>query len=184
MYGLITSNKVFNLFHEINMIAQFKEDYRWLSNFAPVQIILDGHTFGYVENAYVSRKKDSEAWRQFCSDPSTTPGKAKREGRLLKELRPDWDDIRVGTMVECLKQKYSQAPYYELLLQTGNKHIQEGNTWNDTFWGVNLDTNVGENLLGKAIMEIRKYLRSYGPYPIPKNLTQNNPSIQHISLDG
>lgn len=160
------------------MIAQFKDEYRWLSNFAPVQIILDGHVFNTVENAYVSRKKNSENWRQFCSNPSTTPGKAKREGRLLKELRSDWDDIRVSTMVECLKQKFSQEPYMTLLLQTENKHIQEGNTWGDTFWGIDINTHVGENLLGKAIMEIRKYIRSYGPYPMPKGA-----SIEHVVLE-
>ena len=50
-------------------------------------------------------------------------------------------------------------PYRTLLLETGNEYIQEGNWWNDTFWGFCLKTNTGENKLGKLIMKIRNELR-------------------------
>jgi predicted NAD-dependent protein-ADP-ribosyltransferase YbiA (DUF1768 family) len=54
--------------------------------------------------------------------------------------------------------KFSQEPYRTLLLNTGNILIQEGNRWGDTFWGVDLNTNVGENKLGLLIMQIREQL--------------------------
>ena len=45
----------------MNKILQFQGEYRWLSNFAPVKIKLDGYTFASVEAAYMSAK---------CSDTS------------------------------------------------------------------------------------------------------------------
>ena len=61
-------------------------------------------------------------------------------------------------MAECVKQKFNQEPYRTKLLETGTLHIQEGNRWNDKFWGVCLKTNKGENHLGKLIMDVRSAL--------------------------
>ena len=43
------------------------------------------------------------------------------------------------------------------LLGTGDTYLEEGNTWNDTFWGV--CNGVGENNLGRILMEVREELR-------------------------
>lgn len=59
-------------------------------------------------------------------------------------------------MFELLVQKYSQPKFMELLLDTGDQYIEETNHWNDTFWGV--CNGVGENRLGKMIMDIREHL--------------------------
>ena len=61
-------------------------------------------------------------------------------------------------MTNCLEQKFNIEPYKTKLIETGNKYIQEGNRWNDKFWGVCLKTNQGENNLGKLIMNIRAKL--------------------------
>jgi predicted NAD-dependent protein-ADP-ribosyltransferase YbiA (DUF1768 family) len=61
-------------------------------------------------------------------------------------------------MKQCLCQKYAQEPYKSLLIATKHKYLQEGNNWEDKFWGVCLETNEGENILGKLIMEIRERL--------------------------
>jgi predicted NAD-dependent protein-ADP-ribosyltransferase YbiA (DUF1768 family) len=45
------------------------------------------------------------------------------------------------------------------LLSTGNSEIQEGNWWGDKFFGVDLKTGEGQNLLGKMIMDIRKEIK-------------------------
>ena len=42
-----------------------------------------------------------------------------------------------------------------LLLATGDANLEEGNTWNDTFWGVDLANGCGQNNLGKILMKIR-----------------------------
>ena len=139
------------------MINQFKGKYRWLSNFAPCEIVLDRRKYASVEHAYMSAKSDSLSWKEFCAS-DVTPGEVKRASRSLSYLHclvENWDDIRIDVMRECLKQKFSQEPYRTWLRETGNEYIQEGNTWHDQFWGVEFHTGQGENRLGKLIMEIR-----------------------------
>ena len=55
---------------------------------------------------------------------------------------------------------FNQEPFRTKLINTLDENIVEGNWWGDVFWGVNLkvDPNVGENHLGRLIMEIRKEL--------------------------
>ena len=38
--------------------------------------------------------------------------------------------------------------------------LEEGNTWNDTFWGVHLKNGQGQNHLGRILMKIRTELRT------------------------
>ena len=73
-------------------------------------------------------------------------------------LRSDWELIKVSVMRELLVQKFFQSPYQNLLINTGDEYIQEGNRWGDTFWGVCLKTNTGSNNLGILLMEIRNDL--------------------------
>lgn len=75
------------------------------------------------------------------------------------KLVDDWEERKLFVMTLCLQQKFSQEPYKTKLLQTGDRYIQEGNMWNDKFWGVCLKTNKGKNTLGKIIMIIRENLK-------------------------
>ena len=138
------------------MIFEFQGEYRWLSNFAPVKIVLDSIEYTSVEHAYMSAKSKDPVWKRICSDPDIKPGEIKKRGRYIK-LRPDWDSVKLGIMKTCLEQKFNQEPYRTKLKQTSDENIQEGNWWNDEFWGVNLKKtpNYGENHLGRLIMEIR-----------------------------
>lgn len=47
----------------------------------------------------------------------------------------------------------------QLLLETGDMILDEGNTWNDTFWGVDAKTREGQNHLGRILMRVRKELQ-------------------------
>jgi predicted NAD-dependent protein-ADP-ribosyltransferase YbiA (DUF1768 family) len=58
-------------------------------------------------------------------------------------------------MANCIEQKFNIEPYRTKLLETKDEYLQEGNRWNDKFWGVCLKTNKGENHLGKLIMSVR-----------------------------
>lgn len=139
------------------MIREFQNEYRWLSNFAPVKIKLDGLEFPSVEHAYMSAKSDDEEWKNFCSNPNNKAGDVKRQSRNIT-LKEDWHEIKLEVMKECVNQKFSQEPYRTKLLETETQHIQEGNRWNDKFWGVCLKTNKGENHLGRLIMDVRSAL--------------------------
>lgn len=60
-------------------------------------------------------------------------------------------------MAKLLLQKFEDPDLAQRLLETGEKYLVEGNTWNDTLWGV--CNGRGRNLLGLMLMEIRKLLR-------------------------
>lgn len=135
------------------MIKEFQGEFRWLSNFASCKINFEGFVFESTENAYQAAKcKYKEDMEQFVT---LTPGNAKRRAKKIA-IREDWDNVKLQIMEELLVQKFNQEPFKTNLINTGDEFIQEGNTWNDVFWGVNLKTGFGENNLGKLIMKIRE----------------------------
>lgn len=70
-------------------------------------------------------------------------------------LRSDWDDFRIPLMRSLLLAKFGDPSLQAQLLETRPRTLIEGNTWYDTFWGVDAQTGAGENNLGKLLMEIR-----------------------------
>lgn len=141
------------------MIKEFQKEYRWLSNFTAVIILVHGKKYPSVEAAYMSGKSDDIKWKDFCADLKNTPGEIKRKSKTIK-LISTWDEVKVPLMRHCLEQKFQKEPFRSKLITTGDQFIQEGNNWGDKFWGVDLKTGVGENILGKLIMEIRSQLNA------------------------
>lgn len=139
------------------VIKEFQGEYRWLSNFWPVPIQYGNNVYQSVEHAYMSAKSDDPIWKELCSS-NIGPGRIKKLSKYIV-LVPNWDNIKLIVMEECCTKKFTQEPFRSKLLATGNAHIQEGNSWGDTFWGVNLRTGKGKNNLGKIIMDIRKKLK-------------------------
>lgn len=139
------------------IISSFTGDYYFLSNFYPVIVNLDGLFFQDAEAAYQMQK---------CVDPKDrlqftelTRGKAKRRGKEVA-LRPDWEQVKFSCMQRVLQNKFSyDTPLADLLLETGNAELIEGNYWGDTVWGVCEKTGKGQNFLGKALMARRYRLR-------------------------
>lgn len=130
------------------MIESFSGKYRWLSNFV-----------GGVEQEYQAAKCKFAGDSEYIK--TMTPASAKRFGRRVI-MRRDWESIKLGVMLGLCRAKFSKEPYRTMLLETGQEHIQEGNTWHDTFWGVDLATGEGHNHLGKIIMIVRGELRQVG----------------------
>lgn len=137
------------------IITEFKDDERWLSNFVPAKVTLDGATYPSVENAYQAAKTTNpaeRAWFLTCSS-----SEAKGLGKKVK-LRPDWEHVKDSIMENLLRQKFHSGIYRDKLIDSGNIEIQEGNYWSDKYWGICLRTGKGENKLGKLIMKIRSDL--------------------------
>ena len=145
-----------NLMSNFDDITEFQGEYRWLSNFSPCSIYMDGEEYRSVEHAYMAAKSDSKEWRDFCIN-TESPGFIKKESKKLS-VKHNWDVIKLEVMSKCLTQKFNQEPYRSKLIETGDRHIQEGNRWGDTFWGVDLKTGKGSNMLGTLIMNIRSEL--------------------------
>lgn len=136
------------------VIDRFMDEYAFLSNFAPCKIEYGGRTFPTVENAYQSAKCAVEA--DIDKFQYISAGDAKRLGRKVL-LREDWEMVKLSVMEDLLRRKFSNIKFKELLLDTGDVTLIEGNTWNDTFWGI--CNGVGENNLGKLLMKIRDEIR-------------------------
>ncbi len=135
-------------------ITSFDGPYRWLSNFWLTPIKYEGRHYPSSENAYQAAKLPN-GFRvdfEYC-----TPGQSKRLGRACP-LPNQWDERKVEIMRDILKLKFALGTALaEKLIATGDRLLVEGNTWNDTFWGV--CKGEGENQLGKLLMEIREDLR-------------------------
>lgn len=131
-------------------IDSFQGQYRWLSNFWPANVFLDGRLFPSVENAYQAAKTHPSARGQFLR---CTPGDAKRLGRKC-QVRGDWEQVRLDVMLDLVRQKFcAGSELGSRLTGTGSAELIEGNTWGDTFWGV--CRGVGDNNLGKILMCVR-----------------------------
>ena len=137
-------------------IYGFKNEYRWLSNFYKLQEPIDlyGCVFYYTENLYQAFKCNKAD--DFILMASLTPGEAKRFGKRV-ELNPDFEANKLSIMKQILDIKFRQEYFKRRLLATGNCLIFEENSWKDFFWGCH--NGIGENHLGKIIMEIRKELK-------------------------
>lgn len=139
------------------MINLFRDEYFFLSNFYPVEIKLDGIVYPNAETVFQAQKTlDVEERRKFSM--LKNPVQAKRLGREVK-LRDDWEEVKLDIMTEIVSQKFLQHPHLiEMLLQTGDEELVEGNKWGDRFWGV--CKGKGENHLGKILMKIRDAYKS------------------------
>jgi ribA/ribD-fused uncharacterized protein len=141
-------------------IDSFEGEYRFLSNFWPAKVVFEGVTYPSVEHAYQSAKtEDIDDRKNIAAIPDAAD--AKRLGRELK-LRPDWEKVKLTVMETCVRYKFTNNPEMRTkLLSTGELYLEEGNTWNDRYWGV--CEGEGENHLGKILMKVRAELRAGAP---------------------
>jgi len=147
-----------------NRILGFFGPFRFLSNFHSADsmtIWIDDCAGGKIscattEHAFQASKTLIREERLAVAQ-AKTPGESKKLGYTVT-LRPDWQTIKNDVMMEVLVQKFTHPFYRELLLATGDAELIEDNTWNDTYWG--MCEGVGENHLGRMLMEIREALRA------------------------
>lgn len=148
--------------HTDTEIFGFFGEYLFLSNFWSVEVIVDDVTYPTAENAYQAAKFIEEKRKSFAS---LAPGVAKLQGQFLDDRlyqKDGWDKVKVMVMKQVLTEKFKNPVLKSKLIETGDKEIIEANWWGDTFWGVYVDeqgNEMGENLLGKCIMEVRAELK-------------------------
>lgn len=133
------------------MITSFTGQHSFLSNFHQHPLEFEGITFPTSEHAFQAAKSLDPADRHRIAGLST-PGKAKAAGKKVK-LREGWNDIRVSIMTEILRVKFNDESLRKAILATGEVRLVEGNSWNDTFWGV--CRGKGQNNLGRILETIR-----------------------------
>jgi hypothetical protein len=142
------------------MIKFFIEEYKGLSNFEPCPIFYKHKNFPTLEHAYqASKTVTDEAYIYAISKlPANKAGVAKKWGKVVK-LRLDWKKVKLRIMENFLRQKFSQLKFKTLLLSTRDEYLEEGNWWDDNFWGnchcKKCIDKEGQNNLGKLLMKIR-----------------------------
>jgi len=126
------------------------------SNFSKFTITYGGNVYKTSENLFQACK---------CIDPAQVaqfaplePGAAKKLGRRV-QLRSDWEQVKVNSMLFVLRLKAEQNPEWrKLLLESGTRLLVENTTgWNDNCWGraFNCVHKLGKNYLGLCLMRVR-----------------------------
>jgi len=141
----------------MHKITTFTDEYAFLSNFFPCSLFAGGT----LEHAYQACK---------CVDPqeraailaAPTAGRAKRLGSQCR-LRPDWEQIKDQVMLDLLRVKFSLPELRQRLLATGDAPLEEGNQWNDRYWGIcPAGSGDGLNRLGTLLMQVRDETKQKG----------------------
>ena len=152
---------------EVIVVYKTKEDFGGLSNMAsgyPLQI--NGVRILTTEALYQACRFPHmpEVQREIIGQHSPMTAKMKSTPHR-KDSRPDWDEVRYKVMRWCLRVKLAQnyEEFGRLLLATRDRPIVEQSR-NDDYWGAkltnqNADTLIGQNVLGRLLMELREKLK-------------------------
>lgn len=150
-------------------IERFGKDspYFFMSSMAPVPGGIetdDGVRVPTAEHDYQAGKfEDPELRVQIyeAEDGYEAKKVAKRLENNGAHVREDWEEVRIDRMRNVVAKKFANGSRLaHLLIETGNEKLVEGNTWDDTFWGVSPPgSHNGQNWLGRILMERRRILR-------------------------
>lgn len=136
---------------------KLRDPYGCFSNFSKHPITVNNKVYATTEHYFQAMKFLTEELQENVR-VQETPRKARNVGVSTKGLRPDWESVKYGIMVETLRYKVSQnEDVKKSLLETGEEELVE-NTTDDYTWGCGTNGD-GKNLLGKAWMEVRSELQ-------------------------
>lgn len=157
-------------------IDEFKGVHAFLSNFHPCEVVLVGldgleEAYPSVEHAFQAMKTEDPEQRRAIRD-APLPTQAKRLGRraALSGATPTgsrwigregWEAVRLAVMIDALRAKFRDPDLRRKLIETGERELIERNSWGDAIWGKVRAGGawIGENLLGQALMQVRRELR-------------------------
>lgn len=144
------------------LINSFRGKYFFLSNFYPCQVKYDGITYKNSEAAFQAQKVLDKKERQQFAD--LEPLDAKKLGKKVS-LRGDWEKVKVEIMYSVVKAKFEQNSYLSRqLIDTNDAKLVEGNSYHDIFWGIDMDSGIGENYLGRILMKVREMVLKVNLY--------------------
>lgn len=146
---------------------QFRNEFKFMSNFQYAEVVLNGITYPTVENAFQAAKTlDPDQRVPFRK---ATPNEAKRLGQHIT-LRPNWDTVKFDIMRQLLQSKFPADPNHKnywlskKLIGTGNMMLVEENYWHDNVWGActceKCKNKPHNNRLGLLLMERRAQLKN------------------------
>ena len=144
-----------------------------LSQWWPAAFVIDGVTYPTAEHFMMAEKArlfgDEETRAEILK--ADKPKNAKQLGRRVKNFDDArWQEHRFEFVIEGNLAKFAQSPELQsFLIGTGDTVLVEASPL-DRIWGIGLGANAehaqdpaqwrGLNLLGFALMEVRKRLRN------------------------
>lgn len=138
-------------------IISFTGQFKFLSNFWPCKVVLDGQTYSTIEHAYQAAKTLDFLERKKIQEADTA-SKAKKLGTRVT-LQENWIGLKNQVMNDLLVQKFARPSLlFDFLNETKEKNIIEGNWWHDLWFGkcfCSTHEGDGENHLGVMLMNIR-----------------------------
>jgi ribA/ribD-fused uncharacterized protein len=139
------------------VIRRFTKEtgYEFLSNFHPSTIRFEGHLYPTVEHAYQAAKSLDPKVREIIRN-AKSPSEAKKLGQGIC-VRDNWNSAKIDIMRSLIKEKFQNPFLGHKLIETEDAMLVMDNKWNDKFWGV--CRGIGENWLGKILMETREEIR-------------------------
>ena len=136
-----------------DVINSFKGEYDFLSNRFPCRVLWEGLEYHSAETAFQASKCQDEKERRVYASCSTDKAIAKGKKQIPY---PGWEENQLGIMESILRAKFEKNPsLMQKLVDTGDRVLLNGNSKQETFWGIDLYSWIGENHLGKIIMNIR-----------------------------
>lgn len=145
----------------------YEHDFFVLSNFSAFTLVWKGIRFDTSEAAYHWEKftgdsGSAQLTRHFIQTAPSAHAAFKVAEMNKPHRRADWDDVKVGIMLDILRAKAAQHEYVRRkLLATGDRELVE-DSWRDDFWGWG-PNRAGRNMLGKLWMRVRSELRGIAP---------------------
>lgn len=141
-----------------------------LSQWYVAPFVVDGKEFKTCEHWMMYQKavlfKDIKKANSILK--AETPKEAKRLGRRVKNFEEDiWDNNKYAIVVKGNAYKFNQNKKLKnFLVNTGHRELVEASPY-DTIWGIGLKQDdprarykeqwKGANLLGKALVDVRKW---------------------------
>ena len=147
----------------------------WPSNWHSSKFIIDGKTYGCVEQWMMWSKAeffgDKHAEKLILG--TSSPKDQKKYGRAVKGYDDArWSSARYAIVLHGVIEKYRQNPDLKKLLFANDYTYVEASPY-DTVWGIGLSASDpdatspskwrGQNLLGKATTEARRTLLTEDP---------------------
>jgi hypothetical protein len=117
--------------------------------------VIRGYTDPHMAKTLANQRiaKDNHVWHKECNEIISLYLQ-----RGLR-IRPDWESVKDGIMLEALRAKFSQNQHLRsMLLATGEAKIYEASPI-DSYWGLGMDKK-GKNRLGLLLEQVRGELQT------------------------
>ncbi len=128
------------------------------SNFSKHSFVLEDKEWATSEIYFQAKKFEGSEHEEIIRSMKNSLKAAQYGRRRDLPLREDWDQVKDDIMRKAVYAKFSQnEDIRNVLISTGKEELIEETT-TDYYWGCGAE-NMGKNMLGIILMEVREKLR-------------------------